>query len=71
VVTLWLALQMQRLTVIARWCALAMSMSTVVPEIDFQPTSSRFRSDFIRTFGELKEDQAEKRGYIRIYYRNV
>jgi hypothetical protein len=61
---LWLPLQMQRLTLIAQWCALVMSMSTVVPEIDFQPTSSRFRSDFIHAILKLEEGQAEKKSYI-------
>jgi hypothetical protein len=55
---------MQQLTLIAQWCALAMSMSTVVREIDFQPTSSRFRSDFIRAILKLEEGQAEKKSYI-------
>jgi hypothetical protein len=55
---------MQRLTLIAQWCALVMSMSTVVPEIDFQPTSSRFRSDFIHAILKLEEGQAEKKSYI-------
>ena len=55
---LWLLLQMQRPTLIVQWYALAMSMSTVVQEIDCQPTSSRFRSGFIHAILKL-EGQAE------------